>query len=313
MNLILPIQKNKNASLRLSFIKGIVQRLSIIMIFFVAGIRANSQTDQRIVLADKYFNAGEYYTAASFYEQFLNPQKKEIPKANFPLNTRRYGQGSMGRNINTSDIVYKQAESYRLANYWTEAASGYKECFEKDVTKYADALYWYAVCQRSLGNYESAEEYINRFLNGTIADNSIRQQAEKELQTIQFIKKQITRPDTVLFHINKTHTSFGNEKGIFALNNISGNNFLFTSTATDSVIISGTSPYHSRLFQAVLNNGTLENVQPVIISGIDASYNQGAGSIRPDKNILYFTQWKKRKWKKYFFNVLCNERWEWLE
>lgn len=247
-------------------------------------------------MANKYYDAGDYFTAAGLYEQFLNPPKKEIPKANFPLNTRRYGQGG-GGSIDKYDIIYKQAESYRLANYWQEAAEKYKECFEKDFTKYSDAFYWYAVCQRSVGKYSATEEYLNRFLKTTAANDLRKQDAEKELQTIQFIKKQLARPDSILFQVKKNSTSFGKEKGIFALSAVNSKQFIFTSTVTDAVINQQESPRHSRLFYAEFNNGVLDNIEPVTIKGIDSSLNQGAASISPDKKILYFTQWKKENGK----------------
>jgi outer membrane protein OmpA-like peptidoglycan-associated protein/tetratricopeptide (TPR) repeat protein len=296
MNIILSIQKNKTCSLQFCIAKTALQRLLFIMITGVICLQAVSQVDQRIALGDKYFAAGEYYTAAILYEQFLNPSKKEIPKANFPLNSRRYNQGGTGGNVNKLDILHKQAESYRLANYWPEAAKKYTECFEKDPTKFSDALYWYAVCQRSLGKYDLAQEYINRFLQGEIQENNDRLDAEKELQTIQFIKKQLTRPDTVMYRIKKT-TSVGSGKGTFAGTAINGNQFIFTSTATDSIITMGVNPYHSRLFYATLENGSLQNPEPVSIDGIDVSFNQGAACISADKNFLYFTQWKKENGK----------------
>jgi len=273
-----------------------IQRSLFLMIVLIISLQATSQVDQRIAMADKYYDAGEYFTAAGLYEQFLNPPKKEIPKANFPLNTRRYGQGG-GGSINKFDVIYKQAESYRLANYWQEAAEKYKGCFEKDSTKYSDAFYWYAVCQRSLGKYAATEEYLNRFLKTTAPNDLHKQDAEKELQTVQFIKKQLARPDSVLFKVKKNNTSFGKEKGIFALTAVNNNQFMFTSTVTDAVINKEESPRHSRLFSAELRNGTLENIEPVIIQGIDSSLNQGAASISANKKTLYFTQWKKENGK----------------
>src|SRR6185369_16659819 len=117
-----------------------IRRSLFLMVIFITSLHATSQVDQRIAMADKYYDAGEYYTAAGLYEQFLNPPKNEIPKANFPINTKRYGQDGTAGKIDKMDIVYKQAQSYRFANYWEEAATKYKECFEKDFTKYADAF-----------------------------------------------------------------------------------------------------------------------------------------------------------------------------
>src|SRR5258705_4817543 len=112
MNILLSIQKNKTCSLQFCIAKTALQRLLFITIIGVICLQAVSQVDQRIALGDKYFAAGEYYTAAILYEQFLNPSKKEIPKANFPLNSRRYNQGGTGGNVNKLDILHKQAASY---------------------------------------------------------------------------------------------------------------------------------------------------------------------------------------------------------
>ncbi len=274
-----------------------IQRSLLLMVILIMSLQTVSQVDQRIAMADKYYDAGEYFTAASLYEQFLNPPKKEIPKANFPLNTRKYELGGPGGSVDKFDIIYKQAESYRLANYWQEAAAKYKECFEKDFTKYADAFYWYAVCQRSLGKYTATEEYLNRFLKTTVANDSRKQDAEKELQTIQFIKTQLARPDSVLFKVKKNTTSFSKEKGIFALSAADNNRFIFTSTVADPMVNKDESSNHSRLFYATVNDGVLENVEPVKINGIDASLNQGAASLSADKKVLYFTQWRKENGK----------------
>lgn len=297
MKNILSIQNRKRYTLQFCIAKSAIQRALFFMFIVVMGLQANSQSDQRIAKADKYFDAGEYFTAAGLYEQYLNPPKNEIAKANFPLNTRRYNQGGLGSSINKFDILYKQAESYRLANYWVEASEKYKECFEKDFTKYADAFYWYAVCQRNLGKYAAAEEYLNRFLKTTAANDTRKQDAEKELQTITFINAQLARPDSFLFHVKKNSTSFGKEKGIFALTAATDEQFIFTSTVTETAAANVETPNHSRLFYATYNDGVLDNVVPVSIEGIDATLNQGAASISADKNTLYFTQWKRENGK----------------
>ena len=273
--------------------KSPLQFLLLIILITATHFTASSQVDQRIAMADKYFAAGEYYTAAGLYEQYLNPVKKEIPKANFPLNTRRYGQGGSGVNVNKLDVLYKQAESYRLANYWSEAAEKYKACYDKNPEKYITALYWLAVCQRSLGDYKQSTSNLETFLTKHNSADHYTQEAEKELQTIGFITKQLSRADTILFSVNKIETSFAHEKGIFALNAVNGNNFIYTSAVIDGSHTDGNSPNHNRLFYSSYNNGVLENAEPVSIRDADASYNQGAASISADHKTIYFTQWKK--------------------
>jgi outer membrane protein OmpA-like peptidoglycan-associated protein/tetratricopeptide (TPR) repeat protein len=258
--------------------------------------QAQSQVDKRLEQADQFFAAGEYFTAAGLYGQFLNPANKFKSSSDFPLNSKRNTQGKMGKGENANSILFKQAESYRLSNYWSEAANLYKICFEKEPAKYASALYLYAVCQRSIGNYQAAEESLDRFLNEHANENSYQQAALNEKQTLQFIKSQLVRPDTILYQVRKINTSFGNDKGVFAPVATSANAMMITSTQTDSVA-SGINPYHNRLFNALLSNEGLQITDQVVIEGNDALQNQGAASVSSNGNHMYFTQWKKENGK----------------
>jgi outer membrane protein OmpA-like peptidoglycan-associated protein len=256
-------------------------------------MNAQSQADKRLVLADQYFAAGDYYTAAGLYEQFLNPSEKQKIPAAFPLNSKKSRQGLTGNQVSKTDILYKQAESYRLANYWLEASDRYKKCLEKDPSKYASGLYWYAVCNRSLGSYAIAEENVSLFLKAYAEGNQYQQAATKELKTLGFIKSQLAKPDSGLYSILKINTSFGTAKGVFAPAPIIGNQFLVTSTESDSIVKTGVNPFHNRLFYSTLSNGSLQNPEPVTIEGIDLAFNQATASISTNGNYLYFTQWKK--------------------
>jgi OOP family OmpA-OmpF porin len=247
-------------------------------------------------LADEYLAAGEYYTAANLYEQFLNPPKKQKSVSDFPLNVKARRTSGSHKNYSRTDILFKQAECYRLANYWQLAASSYKQCVEKDAIEYADALYWYAVCQRSLAHYDSARLYLNQYLS-SYGQRRYKTAAEKEQQILAYIQQQLARPDTVLFKTQRLEAPSSNEKGLFAPVHLSGNQFLFTSTAADPMRQEGANPYHSHLFFATLNNGSLAEMSPVTISSSDPMANQGAATISPDGNYLYFSQWKKENGK----------------
>lgn len=242
-------------------------------------------------MADQYFAAGDYFTAAGLYGQFLHPAVKSKYHSDFPLNTKRNAEGRIGNYGSKYDILFKQAESYRLANYWSEASTLYKECLEKDSLRYASALYWLAVCERSTGDYASAGEHLNRFVTNYGAGNEYYNAAIIEKQTLQFIKTQLSRPDSVLYSIQKINTTFG-DKGFFAPVAVNEDHYLFTSTQTDSVSTNA-NPHHNRLFNSVLTKDGLQNLEPVMIEAIDSSFNQGAASMSPDGKHLYFTQWKK--------------------
>lgn len=295
MNIILTIRINKIHSLKSCIAKTIATRFVLLMIGCTIIIQAKSQSDNSLALADKYFAAGDYFTAAGLYEQFLHPAVKQKIPSGFPLNSKKNRIGGSGKQMDKYDILLKQAESYRLANYWEEASARYKECFEKNTAKYSDAIYWYAVCQRSLGNYAVASENIKRFLDTYAPGNTYQQEAEKELQTIQFINAQLARPDSIMYQFQKINASFGKEKGVYAPSSTGGNQMLITSTQADSVVKAGINPFYSRLFYSTLTNGNLQIINPVSIEAIDSSLNQGAASISANGEYLYFTQWKKER------------------
>src|SRR6476661_2235842 len=253
--------------------------------------QAYSQADNSLALADKYFAAGDYFTAAGLYGQYLHPVKKQT-SSDFPLNIKKRGGSGKGNYVNDLAIQFKQAESYRLANYWNEAAVLYKECFDKDPATYPNALYWYAICQRSLGNYTAAQESLDQFLSGN-PGTAYQQEAAKEKDRLVFISQQRARPDSVLYHLQKLSINTGNDASVYAPMSAAGDQFMVTSTVKDSVAMPGVNPYHNRLFQSALVNGNLQNLAPVTIDGNDNSLNQGTASFGPGGNTLYFTQWKK--------------------
>jgi outer membrane protein OmpA-like peptidoglycan-associated protein len=82
------------------------------------------------------------------------------------------------------------------------------------------------------------------------------------------------------------------QKGVFAPVQLNSNQFLVSSTQTDSVLVNGVNPHHSRLFYATLNNDNLEEMVPLSLATDDQYINQGAATVSADGNYLYFSQWK---------------------
>jgi OmpA-OmpF porin, OOP family len=266
------------------------------LLLLLVTLQVHAQVDQRIAKADQYYASGDYYTAAQLYEQFLNPVKKEIPKAEFPLNAKQNRQaGGMGKGVTKTDLLYKQAESYRLANYMQQAAAKYKAAAEKDPSKYLHAWYWRAVCFRSLSQLDSAETTINSFLANVTANDPYKVKAEEELATIRFIKSQWMRPDTVMFQVKQITLGNGSNKGSFAAAPSGNNQYIITSTETDTVITEGVNPNRNRMFHATFSNGVFNNVEVLSAEGANALMQQGTAAMSADGNNLYFTQWNNQK------------------
>jgi OmpA-OmpF porin, OOP family len=266
--------------------KGFATRILLILAACVMINIAQAQDGKNLVLADAYYASGEYLTAAGLYQQFLHPPVKKIPPSDFPLNSKRTGGAFAGHYKNKTDIIYKQAESYRLANYWIQARALYQQCLQTDPEKYQEALYWIAVCERNLGNYSAAEDSLTKFL--AIASKENKQEAEKERTNLLFIKNQLNRPDTVLFHISKL-SGIGSAYAITS----AGDKYLLTGIQTDSVTVPGMNPNHNRIFSSSLSNGNVTELSMVNIDGMNTTINQGTASMSPDGNYLYFTQWSK--------------------
>jgi outer membrane protein OmpA-like peptidoglycan-associated protein len=264
-------------------------------LFFAALLTLESlfaQVDKRIEDANRSYAAGDYYTAAKLYEQYLKPGPNAKPEAaNFPLNAKRSGGSSMGKGVTKNDLLFRQAESYRLSHNLAQASARYKEVAEKDASKFLSAWYWYAVCQRALGRFTEAQDALNRYLSNITANDPLKPEAEKELQILQFIKTQLLRPDTVMFSVQKVLHPSG--KGVYAPVQFANNQFIVTSTETDTVIKEGVNPYHNRLYTAGFSNGNFENITLLAASENEAMINQGTATVHPQSGSVYFTQWKK--------------------
>lgn len=292
MNTVLQYpRRRKPASKKIVALKILVKISVILAACFFSMKSQGQKTKSPLQLADEYFAAGEYYTAAGLYGQFLHPPKKQKEVSDFPLNAKRR-RIPITSNQPKTDVLYKQAESYRLANYWKDAAIAYKECFEKDDRQYVDAIYWYGVCQRSLANYAEAEDNFKKYIAAGPATSTYKKEAEDELQRISFIKQQMKRPDSVLYKVQKLDIAGSYEKGLFAPVHVKDGLFLVSSTEADSIQEAGVNPYRSRLFYTTIKNGRLNELEPVTFTNTDRMINQGAATLSADGKFLYLTQWK---------------------
>ncbi len=278
------------------YLTAILRCLVVALCCLVQGV-ANAQSAKHLALADAYFNSGEYFTAAGLYEQYLHPVKRTNTASDFPLNFKKNRTAAVQDYASRSDIIFRQAESYRLANEWTRSMLLYKACYDKDPEKYALGLYWIAVGDRALGNYVSAEENLGRYLKLHGSANFSRQAALEERATLDFIKSQMSRPDSVLFSIAKNETDLSKSQGVFAPARSADDTWIITTAIMDTVTEEGLDPHHNRLFYASFSNGSVNNLQALLLPGTDLSAHQGAAAVSADGRHLYYTQWKKQEGK----------------
>lgn len=270
-------------------------RVAGTIVLFIFVLTASAQTDKRLKLADQYYNSGEYYTAAGLYGQFLAPPEKKKNSSDFPLNANRNAEGRLGSYQSRTDIIFKQAESYRLAYYWKEALDLYRQSYNQQPSRFLTALYWQAVALRNLGNFAEAEKIITQFLNQSESPHEFRKSAELEKQTLAYINHQLNRPDAVMYTIKKIHSTKAELKNIFAPW-INGNEMYFTSTGTDSVLI-GQNPFINRIYTGSLSGNQLNNIKETSITKPEPALNSGAAAVSADGKRMYMTHWKKENGK----------------
>lgn len=271
-----------------------IMGLAFLCSIFILPVNAQRKEPSPLKLADDSFTAGNYYTAAKLYDQFLNPPKPKKEVSDFPLNSKHNQTTVLTGTTSRVAILYKQADAYRMANYYNEAAALYKECIEKDPLSFAGAWYWLAVCYHRLDNFTEAENAIIKY-KGT-GDTKYSDQAEDISNSISFIHNQMQRKDSILFRVMKLSSAIINEKGLFAPVAAGSDQYFFTSTYTDSLKVNGINPYHNRLYKTALNGSTLQPLELINIESAE-TINQVTGSLSPDRNTLYFTQWTNENGK----------------
>ena len=257
-----------------------------------------AQTPKKLLEeAEKYYNYGDYYTAARLYEQYLNPETAKKDKKGLPVYNSITQRGKSSTvSLTKTDVVYKLANAYRLSFYFPQAAEQYKTCYTTAADKYPDSYYWYAVCMRSIGNYGEARSSLNTFLSNYASGSALKSAAESEQQTLDFIDLQLKRPDTILYVIKKADNIIGIEKGVYAAAPAGVSKLMVTSTIKDSAVKKNRNPYRNRLFYASeADDHTIQGMELVNITDMDVDANQGTAVLHPNGELLYFTQWVKTK------------------
>ena len=258
-----------------------------------------AQGDKRILSeASKYFEYGDYFTAARLYEQYLNPNASLRSKKGLPVYSGLKNRGKSGANLSKPDVVYKLATAYRLSYYFPQAAEQYKKSYTESADKYPDSYYWYAVCMRSINNFSEARTALSVFLTRYAANSPLKAAAEAEQQTLDFIAQQMARPDTILYQVKKADNNIGLEKGVYAAAKAGPSKLIITSTIKDSAVKKNANPFRNRLFTAnESTDNTIQDVELLPIEENDADANQGTAALHPNGELLYFTQWTKVKEK----------------
>lgn len=262
--------------------------LAFALIAGIGSLKAQYVTDY-LKAADKYFAAGDYASASAYYEKYLDPAGNPVKGDFNPYAPQR---ASSKQSTPTAGVLdqarYNLAESYRHLNFPSKAEPLYAKLLI-NTADYPLARLHHSVMLRALGRNAEAEQGFKAFLAGHKARDVHRQEAERELKNLDFIKAQMQRNDTRYYTLTKASSL--NATGASYAPAWHGNNLVFTSTRPmDS--LKDQKIYVNRVYEAAFSGG---NFNQVVLSSVeqDDDRHQGIVTLSADGNTMYFTRWKE--------------------
>jgi outer membrane protein OmpA-like peptidoglycan-associated protein/tetratricopeptide (TPR) repeat protein len=239
--------------------------------------------------ADNYFQKGDYYSAAQYYEKYFGSDSAKKTDQFNPYVAQSASKKKAPAVANREQATWHLAESYRKLNFPSKAEPYYKELMEKAKDKFPLAAYHYAGIQRALGKYEEAEKAFTDFLAAYTTDDEYRKGAEREIKNLQYIQVQLQKKDLKYYTVNKAPEGLNSKGGNYAPAWLNTSTLLFTSTRPDDTAAKVKS-YLNHVYQAVYSEGIVADVKKVgMPQGKDIQ--QGVTSSHPQGNMIFLTRW----------------------
>lgn len=242
--------------------------------------------------ADKAYAKGDWYTAAVYYEKYLegkNTSTTTYSSGYEPYSVQKTGAKKKANATSaTSDneVVYRIAECYRKLNDFGKAQTYYAKATGFG-NSYPLARYYYGVALRANNRYAEAEKQFEAFLAGYTTKDIYSEEAKKELANCKYIQQQLARKDADQYKLGKINAAASTSGSNYAPT-YNGSQLVFTSSRVDSNLLKlkYSNPYINNLYTV---DGT--SVQKFAIS--NEGFEQGAASFTANGKRVYFTRWKK--------------------
>ena len=246
--------------------------------------------------ADNYYKQADYYSASQYYEKYLGvsaakSQDGYNPYAIATKETKKKQPVAGSREF----AIYHLAESYRLLNYPAKAVVYYKQALDFDKTQYPLARYYYAVCLRTLQQFDEAEKAFNYFLDDYKTEDSYASSARKEILNLRFIQSQLLKKDLKRYSVKKMGAPLNTTGASYAPVWVADNILLFTSTKPDTAAAKN-QLFVNRVYQAVYTDSV--NLAVSLSDLPQTAGHQGAVSFMPGGNTVFFTRWSIANGKK---------------
>jgi OmpA-OmpF porin, OOP family len=263
--------------------------LLIIAAQLVCGMMQAQFVYDYLKAADNYFTKKDYASAANYYEKYFAGEKTGKKEEYKPYAPQQVAKKTSSSIDNREQGLYHLAESYRMLNYPSKAGPYYKQVIELDKVNFPLAQYHYAETLRAQAKYEEAEQEFRSFLDSYTTADSYHENAERELQNLQYIQEQLKKKDLKYYTVTKAPPALNTTGASYAPVWLNDTSLLFTSTRP--LDTSATKKeYTNRLYQAAYTNDELQHITMTALAQ-SKNVHQGVVAITPDGNMLFLTRW----------------------
>jgi outer membrane protein OmpA-like peptidoglycan-associated protein len=253
--------------------------------------------------ADAYYAKGEWYTAAQYYEKYLEQQAKPSSSGYEPYtvqgsNAKKKTDAASAKDskaaIDNNEVVYRIAECYRQLNDHGKAEPYYAKAASFDKGTYPLAQYRYAVSLRANAKYAEAEKQFSEFAKSHTTKDAYTEQTKVELANLRFIQDELKKKDIQLYKVSRLGGGAVSGAGANYAASFADGSIVFTSSRADSSVLSSRNknPYINTLYKAAASEGVVGTVSKLELPTAEG-FEQGTSSFTADGNRVYITRWKK--------------------
>ena len=285
-----------------------MKRLTILLAILPCFLLTKAQfVNDYLAAANKYFEKGDYYSAAQYYEKYLDLEKsKKGNKVFNPYEVSAVSNTNKNATANKQQAVYNLAEAYRELHYHEKALPFYEMAASGgDKTVFPLAKFHQGTTLRALGKYAEAETAFNEFKSSYPVTNAYSEAATREMESLRFIQQQLQRQDLNSFTLQKSAT-YNAEGGTYAPFYMNDGSLWFTSTRPQG---DEKGKINNNRIYAASSDGSVQ------LTNIPQSKEeqQGVATATPDGKRLFLTRWtvlKDKKTASIYSSTNNNGKWD---
>ncbi len=264
--------------------------LLIIVTAFVAFNSSAQIVYDYIKAADAYYEKADYYSAAEYYEKYINSANKKVKADAYdPYTVNALSKKQKVAVSNYQQAVYKLAECYRRLNYHVKAEPLYAQASSFDKAMFPLAPYWHGKTLRALSKFQEADSVLTKFVAAGTGGNEYLEDAGREIKNLKFIQQQHAKTDLHLYTVKKSASGLNTAGANYAPVKLNSNIYLFTSTRKDSGAAKN-SAHYNKIYTATFSDGVLNEVKKSDLPQ-SANTHQGVVAVTPNGNVIYLTRW----------------------